>query len=144
MTTDTLRNFGRFAEVTQSKTRELSGDLAVMEKRTTLQKKELVRQVEMLQHLREKVDNMRAEGNDILQNRLKEAAENQRRLTDRVERVLQRCLNGSSTALSDVEIQWFKELAELNGKISDQGDGNSLQERAEMVSTAPPYTKHLV
>lgn len=133
MTTDNLRNFGRSADLTQTKSHQLTNDLKPMVQRTALQRKELVRQVEMLHTLRDKMEALRSGGDEILQVRLKRVADTQKRLTDRVEHVLQRCLNSSSTALSDVEVEWFKELAELNNKVAIQGAGNSLQERAEMV-----------
>lgn len=136
MSSDTLRNFGRHADITQSKTREIIDDLDEMRQRMALQKKELVRQVEMLHTLREKTQGLREGGEAILAGRLKHVAEAQRILSDRVDQVLQRSLNSSSTVLSDVEVAWFRELAEIQDKVSSQGTGTSLQERAKMVRTS--------
>lgn len=133
MLTQTLLGFREHMNKTDGKTQTLQKYVEGASKRMTLQEKELERQVEALNKAKARLAGLQASGQDLLQGRLKRAADTQRELSKRVDRLLQHCMNNSSAKLSEVERQWFAELAELRVKITANGAGHSLQERADAV-----------
>ncbi|KIO30221.1 hypothetical protein M407DRAFT_20688 [Tulasnella calospora MUT 4182] len=133
MSTQTLLGFREHMNKADGKTQTLQKYVDGASKRMTLQEKELERQVDALNKAKARLATLQATGQDLLQGRLKRAADTQRDLSKRLDRLLQQCMNNSSAKLSEVEREWFNELAELNVKITANGAGHSLQERADAV-----------
>ncbi|KAG8901716.1 hypothetical protein FRC00_005120 [Tulasnella sp. 408] len=133
MSTQTLLAFREHMNKTDGKTQTLQKYVDAASKRMTLQEKELERQVDALNKAKARLAALQAGGQDMLQGRLKQAADTQRDLGKRLDRLLQQCMNNSSAKLSEVEREWFNELAELKAKITANGTGHSLQERADAV-----------
>ncbi|KAG8902298.1 gamma-tubulin, partial [Tulasnella sp. 403] len=130
---ESLRSLGRHADNTQSKIREVQEGMEKLRSRRRLQKQELVRQVEMLNTLMNKLYGLEQDGEAILQTRLKQANDTQRGLLEKADKTLRRYLDNHSATLSDVEIDWFEELANMGQDVLGTGSGTSLRDRTEMV-----------
>ncbi|GAA5923985.1 uncharacterized protein JCM15063_005516 [Sporobolomyces koalae] len=124
ITPDSLRQFGKQVESYQTCIRELVQGADQVQHRLELQMKELSRQLSKLQELRNLTGDLRASTTDSsrpdgLVQRMKLVEENQVRLLDRLDRVLQRLMerHQGEDKLSTYEKKWFDELGRLEKEV---------------------------
>ncbi|KAG9002874.1 hypothetical protein FRB90_011299 [Tulasnella sp. 427] len=133
MSPQTLRVLGDHVKTADGKREALERYIKDANSRMELQEKELERQVDALRKAKARLGTLQAAGQELLEGRLKEVAKSQQELSERMDVLLRKCMAKSNANISEVERQWFAELAELKARITASGRGDTLQERANAV-----------
>jgi len=134
VTADSLRFFGKNAETAQQKMRDLGSASNTVLERAAMQGFELKRQIMALRTLVQKVDSMRERQAPIAIQRAKEVEDQQHALSERIDKMLQRLMDNYSSTLSEFEVKWFAELADMEHDVVGAGDGTGLSSRTAAVS----------
>lgn len=135
VTPDSLRLLGTTVQDLRGQVREVVQGGNAIQRRLELQMKELQRQISKLNDMRLRIEKFQGSGGD--RERIAKVGERQRKLIERVDRVLQKTMDSSDSGVSQYEEAWIKEMAGMEKGIGkDAGEGlrgkvNKLQGQLE-------------
>ncbi|PWN29671.1 hypothetical protein BDZ90DRAFT_230533 [Jaminaea rosea] len=122
VTPESLRLLGTTVQDLRGQVREVVQGGNAIQRRLELQMKELQRQVGKLNEMRARIE--RHQGEAGHKDRIERIAANQRKLIERVDRVLQGTMDASDSGVSQYEEAWMKEMEVMErsmGKNESEG-----------------------
>lgn len=133
VTPETLRLLGTTVQDLRSRVREVVQGGNAIQRRLELQMQELQRQISKVKDLHTRTERGHQSGHGG--ERIARVAARQRKLLQRVDRVLQKTMDESETGISQYEEAWLKEMETLERGVG-VSDNEGLRGRVQKVSAA--------